>query len=52
MYSPRWLFLIPGIALILCGLLGYAIALPGTTINGVTIDVHNIALCQPCVDLR
>jgi glycosyltransferase involved in cell wall biosynthesis len=42
MYSPRWLFLIPGIALILCGLLGYAIALPGTTINGVTFDVHTL----------
>src|SRR5215510_9803685 len=31
MYSPRWLFLIPGIALILGGLLGYAIVLPGLT---------------------
>jgi glycosyltransferase involved in cell wall biosynthesis len=42
MYSPRWLFLIPGIALILCGLLGYVIALPGLTINGVNFDAHTL----------
>ena len=42
MYSPRWLFLIPGISLILCGLLGYAIALPGLTINGVNFDAHTL----------
>jgi glycosyltransferase involved in cell wall biosynthesis len=42
MYSPRWLFLIPGIVLILCGLLGYAIALPGLTIHGITFDVHTL----------
>ncbi len=42
MYSPRWLFLIPGIALILGGLLGYVIALPGLTINTVTFDVHTL----------
>jgi glycosyltransferase involved in cell wall biosynthesis len=42
MYSPRWLFLIPGLSLILCGLLGYVIALPGLTINGVTFDAHTL----------
>src|SRR5262249_35079462 len=31
MYCPRWLFWYPGIALIVLGLLGYAIALPGLT---------------------
>jgi glycosyltransferase involved in cell wall biosynthesis len=42
MYSPRWLFLMPGFALILCGLLGYAVALPGLMIDGVTFDAHTL----------
>ena len=41
-YSPRWLFLIPGILLICLGLFGYAIALPGFTMNGVTFDAHTL----------
>jgi glycosyltransferase involved in cell wall biosynthesis len=41
-YSPRWLFLIPGILLICLGLFGYAIALPGLTMNGVTFDAHTL----------
>jgi glycosyltransferase involved in cell wall biosynthesis len=40
--SPRWLFLIPGCALILLGLAGYAIALPGLRIGKVTFDVHTL----------
>jgi len=42
MYSPRWLFYRPGIVLIICGLLGYAVALPGLTIHGVTFDAHTL----------
>src|SRR4029077_7039292 len=42
MYSPRWLFFMPGLLLILLGLLGYAIALPGLTIMGVTFDAHTL----------
>lgn len=43
MYSPRWLFLIPGGILIIVGLLCYAVALPKLTINGfVTFDVHTL----------
>jgi glycosyltransferase involved in cell wall biosynthesis len=42
MYSPRWLFLIPGLLLILLGLIGYAIALPGMTFSGVTFDAHTL----------
>ncbi len=41
-YSPRWLFFIPGGALILLGLLGYMLALPGMTIGGVGFDVHTL----------
>ena len=28
MYSPRWLFLVPGMFFILLGLVGYALAMP------------------------
>lgn len=42
MYTPRWLFLIPGAVLVLAGLLGYAVALPGLTFRGVTFDAHTL----------
>jgi glycosyltransferase involved in cell wall biosynthesis len=42
MYSPRWLFLIPGILLIITGLIGYAMAMPGITIRGLTFDAHTL----------
>lgn len=42
MYSPRWLFLIPGIALISFGLLGYGVAMPGVTVLGMTFDAHTL----------
>src|SRR5438270_8245634 len=41
-YSPRWLFVYPGITLILLGLIGYGLALPGVTIGGVTFDAHTL----------
>jgi hypothetical protein len=40
--SPRWLFGMPGIALLVLGLIGYAIALPGLKIGPVTFDVHTL----------
>ena len=42
MYSPRWLFLYPGILLVLLGLLGYGLAMPGVTIGSVTFDAHTL----------
>jgi glycosyltransferase involved in cell wall biosynthesis len=42
MYCPRWLFLIPGGVLVALGLLGYAIAMPGLTLMGVTFDAHTL----------
>jgi hypothetical protein len=41
-YSPRWLFLYPGILLIAFGLFGYAVAMPGLTIRGMTFDAHTL----------
>ena len=46
MYSPRWLFLQPGILLILLGILGYAVALPGLRINGINFDVHTLVFAS------
>jgi glycosyltransferase involved in cell wall biosynthesis len=42
MYSPRWLFLFPGIGLILLGLLGYAVAMPGMVFMGMGFDAHTL----------
>ncbi len=43
LYSPRWLFLYPGIALIALGIVAGAALLPASrTIFGVTFDVHTL----------
>jgi len=42
MYSPRWLFVFPGALLVLLGLIGYVLALPGVTIRHVTFDAHTL----------
>lgn len=42
LYSPRSLFLQPGLALIVLGVAGYAIALPGLTVGGVQFDAHTL----------
>jgi glycosyltransferase involved in cell wall biosynthesis len=43
-YSPRWLFLIPGAVLAVLGLLGYAVALPGIAVHRVTFDAHTLVV--------
>lgn len=44
MYSPRWLFLIPGLLLMLAGGAAYAFASPagGRLLGGVRFDVHTL----------
>ena len=42
LFSPRWLFLWPGVALMLLGAAGYVIALPGLRIGRVTFDAHTL----------
>ena len=42
MYSPRWLFLIPGLLLLLLGAVGYGLALPGARVGGATLDAHTL----------
>jgi glycosyltransferase involved in cell wall biosynthesis len=43
MYSPRWLFLYPGILMVLLGLAGCALLLPGPRVfHGIGFDVHTL----------
>jgi glycosyltransferase involved in cell wall biosynthesis len=42
LYSPRWLFLLPGAGLGLLGLVGYGLALPGVRVGGVAFDAHTL----------
>jgi glycosyltransferase involved in cell wall biosynthesis len=43
LYSPRWLFLYPGIALMLAGtVLGLWLLPAARTVGGVTLDVHTL----------
>jgi glycosyltransferase involved in cell wall biosynthesis len=46
MYSPRWLFLTPGVGLFLLGVLGYALALPGTKVLGASLDAHTLLVAS------
>ena len=49
LYSPRWLFLIPGLALIALGIAGYAIGLPGIRVRGIHFDVHTLLFASLAV---
>jgi glycosyltransferase involved in cell wall biosynthesis len=40
--SPRWLFMIPGLLLVLLGLAGYGLALPGVKLGRATFDAHTL----------
>lgn len=42
MCSPRRLFLWPGVALMVAGSCGYAVALPGLAIHGIHFDAHTL----------
>jgi glycosyltransferase involved in cell wall biosynthesis len=51
LYSPRWLFLIPGMLLVALGLAGYGLAMPGVTIAGVTFDAHTLLVSSLALTL-
>jgi hypothetical protein len=42
LYSPKWLFFLPGLLLMLFGVIGYAIAMPGLTLFGISFDAHTL----------
>jgi Glycosyl transferase family 2 len=50
MYSPRWLFVYPGLALLAFGLVGTVLLLPGAVyVGGVGIDVHTFIVACICI---
>jgi hypothetical protein len=50
LFSPRWLFLYPGIALLLLGLLSGAVLWPGPLRLGtITLDLHSFLVAGLCV---
>ena len=49
MYSPRWLFLVPGVALMAVGLLGFAVVLPGARIHGINLDAHTLLFASVAI---
>jgi glycosyltransferase involved in cell wall biosynthesis len=42
MFSPRWLFLVPGLMLMLMGVAGYALGMPSVVIGRLGFDVHTL----------
>ena len=42
MCTPRWLYLLPGLAFMLLGLIGYALALPAIKIGPATLGAHTL----------
>jgi hypothetical protein len=52
MYSPRWLFFYPGIALVALGMMGMMLLLPGPlTVGAVTFDIHTLLLSGTAIIL-
>jgi len=50
LYSPRWLFLYPGVVLMIAGLLVAACLLPGPRVVGsITFDVHTLLYASMAV---
>src|SRR5205823_1784395 len=49
LYSPRWLFLMPGMLMILLGVLGYAVAMPGLRIHGMLFDAHTLLFASVAI---
>ncbi len=42
LFSPRWLFLQPGLLLVSIGLIGYTLAIPAVKIGPATFDAHTL----------
>jgi glycosyltransferase involved in cell wall biosynthesis len=46
LYSPRWVFLLPGLLLLALGTLGYALALPGVRLLGAQLGAHTLLVAS------
>jgi glycosyltransferase involved in cell wall biosynthesis len=42
LYSPRWLFLVPGVSLILMGIMAWWLALARVTFHNIVFDAHTL----------
>jgi glycosyltransferase involved in cell wall biosynthesis len=51
LFSPRWLFFVPGLLFLLLGAIGYAVALPGASIGAATFDAHTLLFASLSVIL-
>ncbi len=49
LYSPRWLFVIPGAVLATLGLLGFLLVMPGLRIGHVGFDAHTLLFASLAV---
>jgi len=49
LYSPRWLFLLPGEGLLALGLMGYILVLPGFHFRGINLDAHTLLFASLCM---
>lgn len=49
LYSPRWLFLVPGLVMVLAGLVGYGLAMPGVRLSGVKFDAHTLLFASVAI---
>ena len=49
MCTPRRLFLLPGLVLVVVGLAGYTVAMPGMTIGNMTFDAHTLLFASLAV---
>jgi glycosyltransferase involved in cell wall biosynthesis len=48
-FSPRWLFLYPGLALVLLGAAGYGVVLSGMQFHGIRFDAHTLLFASLAV---
>jgi hypothetical protein len=46
LYSPRWLFLVPGLCLLALGTVGYGLALPGVRLLGAQLGAHTLLVAS------
>ncbi len=49
LFSPRWLFLVPGSLMMLLGFAGYAAVLPGLQVGEVKLGVHTLLVASLAV---
>ena len=49
MCTPRRLFLLPGLILVVLGIAGYTVAMPGMTIGQMTFDAHTLLFASLAV---